>query len=213
MPLADGHTVLRHYSLSNAPGTPCYRISVKREAGAANDVPAGVVSSHLHDGLYPGARLGVTPPCGEFTLELPGDPDKPVVFIAGGVGITPLLSMLHAALAHSSARRPIVLVQGAVDGSTHAFGDEIRALAARHPNLHTHVRYSAPTPDDRQQAACDSEGFIDEALLSDLVGAGEAEWYFCGPTPMLRHMRQLLAGRGVAERDMHYEFFGPAGAL
>src|SRR5699024_20189 len=148
-----------------------------------------------------------SPPCGEFVLQ-PATPERPLVLIAGGVGITPILSMLHAAL-RDTPERPVVFIQGALNSKVHPFRQELAALKRDHPNLTTHVRYSEPLPADRVGASHDSEGLIDNALLSDLVGERSAEYYFCGPSPMLKAVYQLLRGRNVAETDIHYEFFGP----
>lgn len=211
--LPDGERVMRNYSLSNAPGTPYYRISVKRETAPANDAPNGVFSHYLHAHLKAGDRVELSPPCGEFTLALPTDEDKPLVFIAGGVGVTPLVSMLHAALEKSAAARPIVFIQGALNGAAHAFAEELRALKATYPNLRAHIRYSAPVEADRQANHHDSEGLIDDELLDTLIGETQATYYFCGPKPMLQHVHRLLQRRAVPEHDVHYEFFGPADSL
>ncbi|WP_111748452.1 NO-inducible flavohemoprotein [Salinisphaera orenii] len=211
--LPDGREIMRNYSLSNAPGTPYFRISVKREPAPDADAPDGVFSNYLHDELQPGDHVALTPPCGEFTLDLPADETKPVVFIAGGVGVTPLMSMLHATLERASARQPVVFIQGALNGAVQAFGDSLSALARQYDNLVTHVRYSDPTSADAGQSNHDSEGLIDANLIADAVGDREATYHFCGPAPMLRHVHGLLKNRGVADADMHYEFFGPAGTV
>lgn len=211
--LPDGRLVVRNYSLSNAPGSACYRISVKREPAPAIDTPQGVFSNYLHDNLRAGDRVELSPPCGEFTLDVPGDQNKPLVFIAGGVGVTPLMSMLHAALERSVQSRPVVFIQGALNGAVHAFADELRELRERYPNLSAHVRYSAPMDADRSQARCDSEGFIDNELIDSMVDDNDAAFYFCGPAPMLEHVNRLLRTRGTRDENIHYEFFGPAGAL
>ncbi len=75
------------------------------------------------------------------------------------------------------------------------------------------VRYNEPRESDRIQGCHDSEGFIDENLLNDIVGEQSASYYFCGPKPMLRAIYQLLKKKNIAEADMRYEFFGPAEAL
>ena len=211
--LPDGTVAMRNYSLSNAPGAPYYRISVKRETALAANTPDGVISNYLHDHLQAGDSLELGPPCGEFTLQMPEDPRKPLVFIAGGVGVTPLMSMLHAALKQSSAERPVVFIQGALNGTVHAFADEVASLQTRHPNLRTHVRYSDATEADRNSPRHDSEGLIDAALLEELLGDAEAAYYFCGPKAMLQHLYPLLKQRGVADEDLHFEFFGPAETL
>lgn len=210
--LADGKTAMRNYSLSNAPGEAYYRISVKREPAPTPGAPAGVISNYLHDHLQVGARLELGPPCGEFTLKMP-EGEKPLVFIAGGVGVTPVLSMLYAALEKSAGKRPIVFIQGAINGAVHAFTDELRLLQKQYANLQVHVRYNEPRESDRIQGRHDSEGFIDENLLNDIVGEQSASYYFCGPKPMLIAVHQLLKKKNIAEADMRYEFFGPAEAL
>ena len=211
--LPDGSTTMRNYSLSNAPGMDEYRISVKREKGQAADTPDGVISNYLHDQVQLGSTLEVAPPCGEFTLKPSGDRSKPVVFIAGGVGITPLISMLHAALAEAGGERPILFIQGALNGEVHAFSDELRALEKENDNLQVHVRYSEPSATDLESGRQDSVGLIDNALLDDLVGQTDADYYFCGPRAMLRHLFQLLKARNVPDSALHFEFFGPFEAL
>jgi len=134
------------------------------------------------------------------------------VLIAGGVGITPVLAMLHAALAEQEDRG-IVPIQYAVNGATRPFAAELASLQAVHRNLQVHVRFSERSPADRASGEHDSEGFLDDALLASLVGVNRAEYYLCGPTPMLQHGYKLLRSCGVQEQDIHYEFFGPASAL
>lgn len=213
IPLPDGSTTMRNYSLSNMPGEPWFRISVKHERGTVEGVPDGVVSGYLHEKLKVGDSIEVAPPSGEFTLTLPQAPEKPLVFIAGGVGITPLMSMLQVALDESPADRPIVFVQAALNGTVQPFAEELKDLERRYDNLALHVRFSAPGADDLAAKRCHSSGLVDAELLEDLVGDTPASYYFCGPAPMLQHVRQLLKARGVADRDQHFEFFGPAQAI
>jgi nitric oxide dioxygenase len=89
----------------------------------------GRASNHLHDQLHVGASIQLFPPSGEFTLTAS---DKPLVLISGGVGITPTLAMLEAAL---QTERPVHFIHCARNGSVHAFRDWIDGLAARHPQL------------------------------------------------------------------------------
>ena len=94
----DGSTTMRNYSLSDKPGTGYFRISVKKEESHIQGVPQGYVSNLLHTELDVGSSLEVGPPCGEFFLNLDENSKKPLVLISGGVGITPLFSMLLNAL-------------------------------------------------------------------------------------------------------------------
>ncbi|MGU4703927.1 nitric oxide dioxygenase, partial [Burkholderia cepacia] len=92
----------RQYSLSDAPHGQWLRISVKREAGKPEAIPAGKVSTLMHDGVEEGAIVEVTAPMGDFSLKR--DVDTPVVLISGGVGITPMMSMVSALIAAGSPR-------------------------------------------------------------------------------------------------------------
>jgi nitric oxide dioxygenase len=207
-------TTLRNYSLSGKPGEPYYRISVKREPAASCSVmaPAGHVSNYLHDKVEEGARIELGPPCGEFVLGAPDGSRRPLVFISGGVGVTPVLSMLHAALARDEDR-DVWFIHGALDAETHAFNEEVRALAAKHPRLRVHVRYQQATDAELQSGGCDSWGLIDLPLLKALLPGPDAEFYFCGPKPMMAAVYAALTRWGVAPERVRYEFFGPLQAL
>ena len=207
-----GEPVMRNYSLSNRPGADRYRISVKREQAMAAGAPDGVVSNWLHDGLGEGDVIELAPPCGEFVLKPAPADARPLVFIAGGVGITPLLSMLYAALQEQPGRA-VIFIQCALNGAVRAFADELTSLRADYPQLTTHVRLSDATDADRARGHHDSEGLLDDGLLDQLIGQRRSEFYLCGPTPMLAHARRLLLARGVDAAAINLEFFGPAGDL
>src|SRR5690606_12503552 len=104
MPTPCGHTTMRNYSLSDKPGQPKLRISVKREESPNAAAPAGYVSTMLHHKLEVGHIIEIAPPCGEFFLDTNLDAKRPLVLIAGGVGITPIYSMLASALEHTPNR-------------------------------------------------------------------------------------------------------------
>lgn len=199
---------MRNYSLSNLPSSDVYRISVKRETTDNTDAPDGVVSNFLHEQVTEGDILSLAPPCGEFILKTPET--KPVVLIAGGVGITPLLAMLHQRLECDNATST-TLIQAAVNGDVHAFSNEIRDLTVRHQQLNWHVRFSDPSEQDRQKQNFDSEGLIDEGLVSTLDKT--ADYYLCGPQSMMKHCYQLLTQAGVASENIFTEAFGPAQSL
>ncbi|MCO6416889.1 NO-inducible flavohemoprotein [Siccirubricoccus sp. KC 17139] len=198
-----GHAPLkRNYSISSAPGGAEYRISVKRE-------PQGVASNWLHDAVRPGTRLKVAAPAGEFIL--PERPERPVVLLSGGVGQTPLLSMLHAA-ARLPAAPQVQFVHGTFSGATHALGAEARALAAE-GRIGVTTFYECPRPEDRPGRDYDLAGRIGLDWLRANTPVATADYYLCGPREFLRGFVAGLTGLGVPAARIHYEFFGPADEL
>lgn len=194
----------RNYSLSDRPGLDHYRISVKREPGS----PPGLISNYLHDKVREGDTLELGPPCGEFTLDVAAAAGRPVVLISGGVGLTPMVSMLKT-LAHAGSDAPVHFIHGTRNGETHALGEEVRRIAAARPNVRVHVRYSEPRPGDVEAGRCDGVGIIDVPLLESLVPELDGEFYLCGPKPFMACLYHGLMGRGVPDSRIHFEFFGP----
>ncbi|MBV6752627.1 NO-inducible flavohemoprotein [Pseudomonas chlororaphis] len=193
-----GEEVRRNYSLSALAKAGQYRISVKREAG-------GKASNYLHDQLAVGATLELFPPSGEFTLAAS---DKPLVLISGGVGITPTLPMLEAALA---SERPVHFIHCARNGQVHAFRDWVDALAARHPQL---KRFYCYAEDDGISPAADKVGLLSQEQLGEwLPQERDLDAYFLGPKGFMGAIKRHLKALGVPEQQSRYEFFGPAAAL
>src|SRR4051812_36756025 len=202
-----GH-LKRNYSISSAPEDRAYRISVKREAGPG--VPPGLASNWLHDHAGPGTTLQVAPPAGEFFLD--EKDDSPVVLLSGGVGLTPLMSMLEA-IVQSDSGRPTWYVQGGENGRVHAMGKHAGELApgARHVTVRTF--YNMPEPGDELGRHYDERGLITADWLARNTPTQEAAYYLCGPRPFLRAMIGGLARTGVPLSHIRYEFFGPADEL
>jgi nitric oxide dioxygenase len=196
--IVDGEEIRRNYSLSAAANGREYRISVKRE-------PNGRGSNFLHDYIVEGATLDLFAPSGDFTLE---QSDKPLVLISGGVGITPTLAMLNAALKTS---RPVHFIHATRHGGVHAFRDVIDTLADRHPQLKRFYVYEKPRQEDDAHHA---EGFIDEARLIEwMPSTRDVDVYFLGPKPFMKAVKRHLKAIGVPEKQSRFEFFGPASAL
>ncbi|WP_028550369.1 NO-inducible flavohemoprotein [Paenibacillus sp. UNC451MF] len=204
----QSYTHIRQYSLSDAPGRPHYRISVKRE-GALDGKPAGIVSNYLHHNVKAGDVLELSAPAGEFTLE---KNEKPVVLISGGVGLTPMISMLNT-LAEQESNRSVTFVHAAQNGQVHAMKAHVADLARRHDHVRSYVCYSAPTELDRKDGAYDKEGYIDLFWLKSFISGPDASFYYCGPVPFLKSVHRILKEWGVEDANLHYEFFGPAGNL
>jgi nitric oxide dioxygenase len=193
----------RNYSLSDRPGLDYFRISVKREPGS----PPGLVSSYLHDEIYEGDILQIGPPCGEFTLDVENIRERPIVLISGGVGLTPMTSMLNT-LAHKGVDVPVLFVHGTRNGATHALNDEVRQIEAENSNVRVHIVYSDPTSED-DTSRCDAVGLIDVSLLESLLPSLDAEFYLCGPKPFMACLYHGLMEAGVPDSQIHFEFFGP----
>ncbi|RBJ79977.1 NO-inducible flavohemoprotein [Pseudomonas sp. MWU12-2534b] len=194
----DGQEVRRNYSLSALSNQGQYRISVKRE-------PGGVVSNYLHDQCVVGTSIMLFPPAGEFTLQ---PSDKPLVLISGGVGITPTLPMLEAALA---TERPVHFIHCARNGQVHAFRDWVDELAQRYPQL---KRFYCYAEDDGVSPAADKLGLLTREQLADwLPQQRDLDAYFLGPKGFMAAIKRHLKALGIPEQQSRYEFFGPAAAL
>lgn len=201
----EEYTHMRQYSLSDAPGQGHYRISVKRED--SSDKPEGKASTYLHRQVKEGDTLLVSAPAGEFTLDRKSD--RPVVLIGGGVGLTPLISMLNT-LARDQPARPVTFIHAALSGRVQAMAEHVAATARDHAQVKSYVVLEHPTDEDRARKAFHKEGRIDQAWLQSVLPTVDADFYFCGPAPFMRVVRDALRGLGAAPERLHFEYFGPA---
>lgn len=204
----NGQTTMRNYSLSDKPGQPWFRISVKREVGLKADTPEGFVSNYVHKQIEAGATLEIAPPCGEFFLDVTEKHERPLVLLSAGVGITPVLSMLLSAL-ETMPDREIIFIHGSLNEATQAFKKVIDDLAAQHSNLKTHYRYSNLIGNYNSPDANIDKGFINAALIEEMVPQRDADYYFCGPQPFMVNIYHELLTWGIPASQVHFEFFGP----
>lgn len=211
LPAGDGGApILRNYSLSGpSDAAGRYRITVKREPASAPVHPAGLGSNFLHDRVAEGDLIEVEGPRGDFVLDEASD--RPVLLISGGVGLTPMVAMLHRLAAHGDRR--VLFLHGCENGDVHALRDEVADLARRRAGLGAHVVYRNPTPDDLARGRMSGAGIIDRALLQSLLCLDDYDVYLCGPPAFMQALYTLLRGLGVAENRIAYEFFGPATVL
>lgn len=208
---AGSETLLRHYSISGSSRlTQSLRISVKREMPPPHlpDAPEGAGSSYLHKAEV-GTVLSVHGPHGEFCLDRTSP--RPVILLSGGVGLTPLVSMLHE-LAHDTERR-VFFVHACENGRVHALRDEVRTLASHRPGITTHFCYRVPTDADESARAYDSKGLITRETLQAFLPMDGYDVYMCGPTGFMQANYILLRSLGIPKQRIHYEFFGPATVL
>lgn len=195
--MIDGAEQRRNYSLSALCDGREYRISVKRESD-------GKVSSYLHDHLRVGDTLELFPPAGDFTLAAS---DRPLVLISGGVGITPTLAMLEAAL---PTGRPVHFIHCARNGQVHAFREWLDTQAAQHPQLKRFYCYAEAD----EAAHADAVGLLNQHLLGEwLPRERDVDAYFLGPKPFMAAVKRQLLALGVPEQQTRYECFGPAASL
>jgi ferredoxin-NADP reductase len=206
---AKPNNVVRCYSLSDSPRPDYYRVSIKRVPAPPDqpDVLPGISSGYFHDHVQVGDRLMVRAPSGHFHLV--EDEPLPIVLIGGGIGLTPMLSILNSVL-ERSVGRGIWLYYGVRNGSEHVMKRHLRALADRHDNFHLHVCYSAPGEGDVEGVDYDHRGRVDLHLLRNTLRLARYQFYVCGPKQMMESLVPGLEQWGVDSGDIHYESFGPA---
>jgi ferredoxin-NADP reductase/MOSC domain-containing protein YiiM len=189
--------LMRSYSLSGEAGTTYYRVSIKREN-------RGAASTYLNDELQVGDVIDVSAARGSFTLR-PGN--TPVVLLSAGIGVTPVLAMLHALKAEAS-RREIWWLYGARNGREHPFAGEARELLEALPHDHSYVCYSSPDPQDRPNIDFNAAGHLNMRALQELDLPRDADFYICGPSAFMGDLTGGLAAYGITPDRIHTEMFG-----
>jgi ferredoxin-NADP reductase len=210
VPKTDGsgaEQIIRCYSLSDAPQSDHCRVSIKRvppPPGSAH--PSGRSSNFFHDHVPVGTTLQVRAPSGHFHLD-PGS--SPVVLIAGGIGITPMLSMLNWCQLHQPERE-VWFFHGVRNSKEAAFASHLNAIAAARPNIHLRLCFSNPLPEDRLGKHFHHHGRVDVNLLRMELPLKPFHYYICGPGPMMETLVAALQDWGVPDTHVHFEAFGPA---
>jgi ferredoxin-NADP reductase/MOSC domain-containing protein YiiM len=192
----------RSYSLSRRTDAASYRISIKREAH-------GAASGYVADELRTGDIVQLGAPRGSFALR---QDTRPVVLLSAGIGVTPVLAMLHA-LASEGSPQDVWWLHGTRNGREHPFATEVRGLLAGLAHHHSHVCFSAPDPTDRLGADFDSTGRLDQRLLQTLNLPHDGDFYLCGPAAFMSDLSAGLAALGVAPDRIHTELFGSKPSL
>ena len=194
----------RNYSISCAPNNEYYRISVKREASGKGG------SIFLHDQVAVGDRIKVTAPSGDFFLS--ETPQRPVILLSGGVGLTPMVSMAET-IAAEHPHLATYFVHGALNSETHAMGDHLQRLTQTCSSLRVRTLYSEPKASDVVGVTHDADGFISVRWLQEHTPLEAADIFLCGPLPFLRALIEELSISGVPTDRIHYEIFGPTADL
>ncbi|WP_339744154.1 2Fe-2S iron-sulfur cluster-binding protein [uncultured Rubinisphaera sp.] len=204
----QARSVVRCYSLSDAPREQYYRITVKRvPTPTGTQHPPGVISNYIHDHVKIGDLLDLQAPRGDFALD-PAD-CKPVVLIGGGVGLTPVLSIANAIL-EAGSDTDIWFFYGVRCGEDHAMRDHLLRLDQEYENFHLHVSYSCPSSNDQYGRDYHTSGHIDIELIKETVKVTNLDFYICGPAPMMDSLVSGLREWGVSDNHIHREAFGRA---
>ncbi|MFD1707800.1 NO-inducible flavohemoprotein [Siminovitchia sediminis] len=195
----ENYTLNRQYSLSCAPGNQYYRISVKRE-------PQGKVSNYLHDQVQVGDTIEASAPAGDFTLNM--EETSPIALISGGVGLTPLVSMLETMVQHRSERN-VTFIHSARHEGVHAFSEEALEIAGKLDHGSCYYGYQEPK---NKEGNHHFTGYITKEFLEDKL-TEDTVCYVCGPVPFMKAVVTILQGLGLPDENIRYEFFGPAMAM
>lgn len=199
-PESSEYRCIRQYSLSDAPDNKGYRISVKREGEGDSK---GLISNYLHDSVQVGDIVELCPPTGDFFLDT--EAETPVVLLSGGVGQTPMLSMLNT-LMDTDSDRQIRYVHSATNSKVHAFGEHVKELVEKHDNVEQTLFYDNPT---EECTGYDLKGLTDLEAIRSNIELPDAHYYFCGPLGYMTMINSTLKGWGVPAENIHFEVFGP----
>ncbi|PYF70615.1 NO-inducible flavohemoprotein [Pedobacter nutrimenti] len=194
----------RQYSVSSTPTHDYYRISVKKEKGVALDTD-GKISNYLHDFINEGDKVDLTAPAGNFTLA--EDLNAPIVLISGGVGLTPMMSMLQN-LVEKDYNHPITWLHGCRNRNVHAFKAELDEITKENQHVSQHVFYDLPTAADKQEGIM--EGFLDINKIASLPQFPGTRYYVCGPSAFIQKQYKDLLAKGIDKESILFEEFGPA---
>lgn len=196
-------TQSRQYSISSIPDENYYRISVKKDKGIDADVN-GLISNYLHSFVHEGGLVEITSPAGTFTLNTATE--TPVVFISGGVGLTPFMSMLQT-LIDQKSKRKIFWLHGCRNKAVHAFEDDLNYLIKENMNVQQHIFYSEGTQKNDHESIKD--GYLDINQIENFSADPDAHYYICGPVPFIHKQFSDLKNAGIDKSNIFFEEFGP----
>lgn len=208
----------RQYSLSDAPHSDYYRVTVKKEHALDIDDPdakahPGYISNILHSEKNLGDMVEVSHPAGDFFLDTrqKDSSDAPIVLISAGVGLTPDLSILNTLIAKDSKRR-ISWVHASRNSRVQAFRDHIKNTANTHGNVQSHVFIKEPRESDVEGNDYQFTGRMNlnrlNAVEDLFIHNPKAEYYICGPVGFMADMTRYLEKQGIEGGRIKTEFFG-----
>ena len=203
--------VIRCYSLSDSPTHPdYYRVSIKAVPPPREnpeDWPPGLSSNFFHDSLEENDILDVKAPGGHFYLDT--SKHTPIVLIGGGIGLTPVLSMLNL-ICESGSTRETWFFYGVRNRQEQVMKEHLEEIAAGHENVHMCVCYSSPGEHDVEGRDYRYAERVSVELFKRVLPSSNYDFYMCGPPPMMNTIVPALIEWGVPEKNIHFEAFGPA---
>lgn len=197
--------VFRYYSFSDNYNPDYYRISVKKESYQEDDeTKTGLCSSYIFDIIKEGDVLEAKGPSGEFYI-IPEAPD-PIVLIAGGIGITPLLSMIKS-VSGINPHRDIYFFYGVNEGLDHCFQRELNEIKRKHSNFKINTFYSKLHSSDVEGIDYDFHGLITIDAIVRLLQNVQVDYYICGPKGMMKYLTGGLQNLQIPADNIHIESF------
>ena len=184
--------VIRTYSLSMFPNEDTYRISVKK-------IDGGLISTYLHENLNIGDSIEAMIPTGLFTIK---NKNNDIVLISGGIGITPLLSMLYE---ESSIRNNIHFIQAVQNSNIHPFKKDIETIVKLR-NIESTIFYSNPLDTDIEGIDYNYTGYVNKDFLENNINLN-SDFYLCGPPLFMKAVENILIELGVDNSKINYELF------
>jgi benzoate/toluate 1,2-dioxygenase reductase subunit len=195
--LVPGTDQRRSYSFSSAPGADTVSFLVR-------DIPRGLMSAWLREGAAPGTKMELVGPSGSFYLR---EVKRPLLFLAGGTGLAPFLSMLGKLAAAGAGGHPVHLVYGVTNDADLVEVPKLEAYAAAVPGFTFSTCVAA------EGSAHPRKGYVTSHIEPAHLNGGEVDVYLCGPPPMVDAVRAWLGEQGVAPTNFYYEKFSPSGAV
>jgi uncharacterized protein len=196
--------IYRCYTLSDCFKPTHYRLTIKRAPPMSAGHSGGQMANHFHDELYAESVVEAQAPAGNFFLDVNGK--APLALIAGGIGITPMISMVNACLEQSS-QREIYIVYAVRNSASHAFRQFLHQIARKHANVHLTVLYSQPGSRDVEGDDFDYVGRLDIDKLRHILPHFDMQFYICGPDAMMASLSGSLITAGVPADHINVEHF------
>lgn len=201
--------LIRCYSLSDGVRDDYYRVSVKKVLPPRDkpELPPGKSSSYFNDVLETGDILDVKAPGGAFFLEC--REQYPIVLIGGGIGITPVYSMLKT-LVDMNSDREIWFFYGVRNSKEMIYVEQLKEIAKTQPNVRMNICFSGPLDEDKEGDDYQHAERVTVDLFKRVLPSNNYEFYICGPPPMMQTLVPDLYDWGVPEKKVNFEAFGPA---